>query len=138
MKRHAITDKRWARVEPLIANQGGSGDNRLFIDAVRWVDRTGPPWRDLPEKAKTAILNGPGEPFEVIYRRAGKETMRFMTEFEGVLPNLERRFADTESEFMREKLEEMMELRPCPTCAPRRPLWRWWPRRPAAPLAGRA
>jgi excinuclease ABC subunit A len=75
------------------------------------------PWRDLPEAAKTAILNGPGEPFEVIYRRAGKETMRFMTEFEGVITNLERRFADTESDFMREKLEEMMELRPCPTCA---------------------
>ena len=42
--------------------------------------------------------------------------MRFMTEFEGVLVNLERRYAETESEFMREKLEEMMELRPCPTC----------------------
>ncbi|BDP41524.1 UvrABC system protein A [Deinococcus aetherius] len=74
------------------------------------------PWRGLPEKAKRAILHGPGEPFEVIYRRGGKETMRFTTEFEGVIPNLERRFADTESEFMREKLEEMMELRPCPTC----------------------
>ncbi|WP_216317592.1 excinuclease ABC subunit UvrA [Deinococcus aestuarii] len=74
------------------------------------------PWRDLPEGAKRAILHGPGEPFEVIYRRGGKETMRFTTEFEGVIPNLERRFADTESEFMREKLEEMMELRPCPTC----------------------
>ncbi len=42
--------------------------------------------------------------------------MRFMTEFEGVIANLERRYADTESEFMREKLEELMELRPCPTC----------------------
>ena len=39
-----------------------------------------------------------------------------MTEFEGVITNLERRYADTESEFMREKLEELMELRPCPTC----------------------
>ncbi|MBX8465918.1 excinuclease ABC subunit UvrA [Deinococcus sp. RIT780] len=74
------------------------------------------PWRDLPKKAQEAILKGPGAPFEVVYRRAGKETMRFMTEFEGVIPNLERRYADTESEFMREKLEEMMELQPCPTC----------------------
>ncbi|MBB5233023.1 excinuclease ABC subunit A [Deinococcus budaensis] len=74
------------------------------------------PWRDLPEAAKKAILEGPGEPFEVVYRRGGKETMRFMTEFEGVITNLERRYADTESEFMREKLEELMELRPCPTC----------------------
>ena len=48
MKRHAITDKMWARVAPLIARQGGSGDNRLFIDAVMFVARTGIPWRDLP------------------------------------------------------------------------------------------
>ena len=66
-------------------------------------------WRDLPDAAKQAILHGPGEPFEVVYRRGGKETMRFMTEFEGVMPNLERRYADTESEFMREKLEELMD-----------------------------
>ncbi|MVN89021.1 excinuclease ABC subunit A [Deinococcus sp. HMF7620] len=74
------------------------------------------PWRELPKAAQDAILEGPGAPFEVVYRRAGKETMRFMTEFEGVIANLERRYADTESEFMREKLEELMELRPCPTC----------------------
>ncbi|MFC4425636.1 excinuclease ABC subunit UvrA [Deinococcus navajonensis] len=74
------------------------------------------PWRDLPAAAQKAVLRGPGKPFEVVYRRNGKETMRFMTEFEGVIPNLERRYADTESEFMREKLEELMELQPCPTC----------------------
>ena len=74
------------------------------------------PWKDLPAKAQKAVLHGPGEPFQVIYRRGGKETMRFMTEFEGVIPNLERRYADTESEFMREKMEELMDLRPCPTC----------------------
>ncbi|WP_420597176.1 excinuclease ABC subunit UvrA [Deinococcus sp.] len=74
------------------------------------------PWRDLPKAAQDAVLHGPGEPFEVVYRRGGKETMRFMTEFEGVISNLERRYAETESEYMREKLEELMELRPCPTC----------------------
>ncbi|CAM4420811.1 excinuclease ABC subunit UvrA [Deinococcus marmoris] len=74
------------------------------------------PWRELPATAQKAILQGPGQPFEVVYKRGGKETMRFMTEFEGVIVNLERRYADTESEFMREKLEELMELSPCPTC----------------------
>ncbi|ADV67400.1 excinuclease ABC subunit UvrA [Deinococcus maricopensis] len=73
-------------------------------------------WRDLPEKVKKAVLTGVPEPFEVVYRRAGKETMRFQTEFEGVVKNLERRYAETESEYMREKLEELMELQPCPTC----------------------
>ncbi len=74
------------------------------------------PWRELPEDAKNAVLNGVDKPFEVVYTRAGKETMRFKTEFEGVIPNLERRYADTESEFMRERLQEMMELCACPTC----------------------
>ncbi|CAM3637853.1 excinuclease ABC subunit UvrA [Deinococcus frigens] len=74
------------------------------------------PWRELSAVAQKAVLHGPGQPFEVVYKRGGKETMRFMTEFEGVLPNLERRYADTESDFMREKLEELMEMRPCPTC----------------------
>ena len=74
------------------------------------------PWRDLSKTAQQAVLHGPGEPFEVVYRRGGKETMRFMTEFEGVISNLERRYSETESEYMREKLEELMELRPCPTC----------------------
>ncbi len=74
------------------------------------------PWRDLSAEVKETLLSGLPEPFEAVYRRGGKETMRFMTEFEGILPNLERRYLDTESEYMREKLEEMMELQPCPTC----------------------
>ena len=74
------------------------------------------PWRDLSKAPRRRCCTAPARPFEVIYRRGGKETMRFMTEFEGVLVNLERRYAETESEYMREKLEELMELRHCPTC----------------------
>ncbi len=73
------------------------------------------PWHSLTADQQHALLYGPGEPFEVTYKRGGKE-VRFLTEYEGVVANLERRFADTESDFMREKLEEWMELRPCPTC----------------------
>ncbi|PYE56659.1 excinuclease ABC subunit A [Deinococcus yavapaiensis KR-236] len=74
------------------------------------------PWRELPDNVKEIVLRGMAEPFEVVYRRNGKETMRFMTEYEGVVPNLERRYGETESDFMREKLEELMEMVPCPTC----------------------
>ncbi|MBB6097688.1 excinuclease ABC subunit A [Deinobacterium chartae] len=74
------------------------------------------PWRELREDVKQAVLRGVDEPFEVVFRRAGRETMRFSTEFEGVLKNLERRYKETDSEYMREKLEEMMELCPCPAC----------------------
>lgn len=53
MIRYTLTDAQWAEIEPLcsgkIADPGRSAaDNRLFIEAVLWVVRTGSPWRDLP------------------------------------------------------------------------------------------
>ncbi|WP_425147636.1 excinuclease ABC subunit UvrA [Deinococcus sp.] len=99
----------------------GTGGGVYYWDKLRALAEhmgfdTKTPWQELSKEAQHAILHGPGQPFEVVYRRGGKETMRFETEFEGVLINLERRYAETESEFMREKMEEMMELSPCPTC----------------------
>jgi len=54
MDRLILTDARWAKMEPhclgKTADPGRSGsDNRLFIEAVLWIVRTGSPWRDLPE-----------------------------------------------------------------------------------------
>jgi transposase len=53
--RHAISDEGWERIkDPLPGKPGDPGvtakDNRLFIDAVLWVGKTGAPWRDLPER----------------------------------------------------------------------------------------
>jgi transposase len=49
-----LTDEQWGRVGPLLpgkkGDRGRSGkDNRLFLEAVLWIVRTGSPWRDLPE-----------------------------------------------------------------------------------------
>lgn len=54
-RRHELTDEQWARIEPLVpgreGDRGRSGvDNRLFLDAVLYVAKTGIPWRDLPER----------------------------------------------------------------------------------------
>ena len=51
--RHAISDAGWGRIEHLLPGRPGdpgwtSADNRLFIDAVVYVAKTGIPWRDLP------------------------------------------------------------------------------------------
>ena len=48
-----MTDAQWAKMEPLClgkpSDPGRSGrDNRLFVEAVLWIARTGSPWRDLP------------------------------------------------------------------------------------------
>jgi transposase len=52
-RRHDISDRVWQLLEPhLPGRKGGWGgiarDNRLFINAVFWILRTGAPWRDLP------------------------------------------------------------------------------------------
>ena len=53
MERFVLTDAQWARMEPCClgkrSDPGRSGkDNRLFVEAVLWIARTGSPWRDLP------------------------------------------------------------------------------------------
>ena len=55
MRRHAIRDDQWTRIEPLLPDKPEdpgqtAADNRLFIDAVLWIGRTGAPWCDLPER----------------------------------------------------------------------------------------
>ena len=53
MIRRELTDAQWARIEKLVpGKEGDKGrhgeDNRLFVDAVLRIARTGSPWRDLP------------------------------------------------------------------------------------------
>ena len=53
MERFVLTDAQWAKMEPHClgkpSDPGRSGkDNRLFLEAVLWIARTGSPWRDLP------------------------------------------------------------------------------------------
>lgn len=52
-RRHDVSDRVWGALEPLLPGQEGqwggiARDNRLFINAVFWILRTGARWRDLP------------------------------------------------------------------------------------------
>ncbi|HWV45432.1 MAG TPA: IS5 family transposase, partial [Nitrospira sp.] len=52
-RRHDLSDETWKRLEPHLPGRKGAWggvaqDNRLFINAVFWILRTGAPWRDLP------------------------------------------------------------------------------------------
>ena len=54
-RRHELTDEQWGAIEPLLPGRVGdpgrtAADNRLFVDAVLFVARTGIPWRDPPER----------------------------------------------------------------------------------------
>jgi putative transposase len=53
--RHALTDEQWDRIRDQLPGKPGdpgrsAADNRLFVDAVLYVAKTGIPWRDLPER----------------------------------------------------------------------------------------
>jgi transposase len=55
MHRHAIADEHWERIEDFLPGRAGdpgvtAKDNRLFVDAVLWIGKTGAPWRDIPER----------------------------------------------------------------------------------------
>ena len=55
MRRYELTDEQWQIIEPLLPGRPGDPgrqgeDNRLFLNAVIWIARTGAPWRDLPER----------------------------------------------------------------------------------------
>ena len=49
--RHELTDAQWKRIRPLLPGKvGDAGDNRVFVNAVLYVLKTGIPWADLPER----------------------------------------------------------------------------------------
>lgn len=55
MRRHEIDQEAWERIGDLLPGKAGdpgvtAANNRLFINAVFWIAKTGAPWRDLPER----------------------------------------------------------------------------------------
>lgn len=55
LRRHAIAEEDWGRIKGFLPGQEGdpgvtAKDNRLFVDAILWIGKTGSPWRDLPER----------------------------------------------------------------------------------------
>ncbi|KQT83510.1 excinuclease ABC subunit UvrA [Aurantimonas sp. Leaf443] len=74
-------------------------------------------WQDLPPVAQKAILYGTGkEKIEFRYDD-GLRSYKTTKTFEGVIPNLERRWKETDSAWMREEIERFMSATPCPACS---------------------
>jgi excinuclease ABC subunit A len=75
------------------------------------------PWQRLPEEQREFFLYGTnGERVHISYRNRFGRRRSYATQFEGIVPSLERRYRETDSELVREKIEEYMTLRPCPEC----------------------
>ncbi len=74
------------------------------------------PWRDLTEKQRALLLYGSDEDVRIEHHRDDGSHFSFVTQFEGVLNNIARRYRETTSEYMRAKYEEFMSERPCEAC----------------------
>ncbi|HKF64227.1 MAG TPA: excinuclease ABC subunit UvrA, partial [Dongiaceae bacterium] len=78
------------------------------------------PFRDLPEKVKRGILFGSGEESVVMQYDDGLRSYRTSKPFEGVIPNMERRFRETDSSWVREELARFQNNSPCEVCKGKR------------------
>ncbi|MBA2308692.1 MAG: excinuclease ABC subunit UvrA [Pseudonocardiales bacterium] len=116
-----VPDDELSLADGAIAPWGGGQSaeyfGRLLTALAETVGfRADAPWRTLPAKAQKAVLYGVDEQVHVRYRnRYGRERAYYAT-FEGVVPFLERRLDQTESEAMRERYDGYMREVPCPAC----------------------
>ena len=75
------------------------------------------PWQLLPEDIREVILHGSGkEAINLVYVGENGNKYQRKHPFEGILPNLERRYRETESAAVREELAKYISERPCPDC----------------------
>ena len=75
------------------------------------------PWQLLPEKIRGIVLHGSGdEIINLVYVGENGNKYQRKHAFEGILPNLERRYRETESAAVREELTKYISERPCPDC----------------------
>ena len=75
------------------------------------------PYRDMAEDVQNVILHGSGKTeIEFTYFKSGGRTYKRKHVFEGVLPNMERRYRETDSNMVREDLARYLGSKPCPDC----------------------
>ncbi|TPJ31804.1 excinuclease ABC subunit UvrA [Mesorhizobium sp. B2-7-2] len=78
--------------------------------------KLGDKFKDLSVEAKEAVLRGTGEREITFQYDDGLRSYKTTKTFEGVIPNLDRRWKETESAWMREEIERFMSATPCPAC----------------------
>ncbi|MGH2906847.1 MAG: excinuclease ABC subunit UvrA, partial [Solirubrobacterales bacterium] len=75
------------------------------------------PWEQLPESAQQVFLNGlDGERVKVDYVSRRNQNRSYMARYEGIVPNIDRRYQETDSDNTRELIEQVTSLKPCPAC----------------------
>ncbi|TNC19822.1 excinuclease ABC subunit UvrA [Amycolatopsis alkalitolerans] len=116
-----VPDDELSLGEGAIAPWSGGQSADYFIRLLESLSQTigfrmDTPWRKLPAKVQKAVLHGVDEQVHVRYRNRYGRQRSYYASFEGVIPFLERRLDQTESEYMRERYEGYMREVPCPAC----------------------
>jgi excinuclease ABC subunit A len=114
---HALTIKKGAVVPWAKSNPPSPYYMQVLGSLARAYDFSlDTPWSDLPEEVQSVILHGTrGKPVTLTFID-GKKSYDVNKPFEGVIGNLNRRMAQTESAWMKEELSKYQSSRPCETC----------------------
>ncbi|RZS43308.1 excinuclease ABC subunit A [Herbihabitans rhizosphaerae] len=104
-------------IAPWAGGQTSDYFTRLLTSLGQAVGfRMDTPWRRLPAKAQKAVLHGIADQVHVRYQNRYGRERSYYANYEGVIPFLERRLDQTDSEYMRERYEGYMREVPCPAC----------------------
>jgi excinuclease ABC subunit A len=104
-------------IAPWAGGQTSEYFTRLLTSLAEAVGfRMDTPWKRLPAKAQKAVLHGTADQVHVRYKNRYGRERSYYAAYEGVIPFLERRQEQTESESMRERYEGYMREVPCPSC----------------------
>ena len=114
-------------VIPWQRNNDDEGDG-YYRQLLRSVSRQfgipfNAPVGELSAKQRALILYGPArkeQKIRIEYKTTSGDARHYETTFSGVIPNLQRRYNETSSDYIRGKLEDFMSVRPCPTCQGKR------------------
>ena len=104
------------------AVRGWDRENFYYFQMIQALARhfqfdVNTPYQELPERIRAVILQGSGhEALDFDYQNSRGETTHRRHPFEGVIPNMQRRYRETESNQVRDDLAKYLSSQPCPTC----------------------
>ena len=112
-------------IQPWVRTSPGTGPgyyNQLLtaLGEQNGFTLTQPVRRFTPEQLAVILYGNNGEYFPVRYHTTSGKTRTYDTTFEGVVPNLKRRYKETGSDYVRQEIERYMGAKPCPVCKGKR------------------
>jgi excinuclease ABC subunit A len=115
-----VPDERRSLAEGAVAPWTGAQspyyDQTLQSLARHFMVSTRTPWSELPDEVRAAILNGTGEADVAFTYKDGVRAYTVTKPFEGVLRNLQRRWTETDSAWVREEMARYQAQKPCAVC----------------------